>query len=720
MPDIAPDTAPQSQDPPKAAKTDAEILADARERLKRCIDDNSDERTKQKDDLVFSMLQQWPDDIRSQRENDPNGPRPCLTIDQINQYIGQVVNDLRQNQPAVKIRPNDDKADVETAKVFQGVIRHIEDKSVAQVPYMTAADSAVRVGEGYFRIVTEYESETSFNQVIRIKEIPDMFAVYLGPHVSPTGSDAEYGFVLVDMPETVFKRTWPKAKWQSVNFDELESYGGNWQTAGAERRIRVAEYFYFDYSDPFTILFLDDGTVVKKSEYTGDKDRIQDERQTRTRSTKWCKLTGVEVLEKRDWAGKYIPIVKITGKQSWIDGKRAIWGLVRPAKDALRMFNYVVSTIVEKFALAPKAPFVGAKGQFEGVEEVWKNLNRVNYAYAEYNPLTIDGHPVPPPQRQQPAPMEAALYQFLETCKEGVQSSLAMFKASLGKEQANQSGKAILALTRESDTGTYHFAGNTALAIQHCGTILVDLTPKIYDTKRVLKITGEDGKVATVEIDPEQQQAHQDVRTAEGVKSIYNLGVGDYDVTSTVGPSYNTMRMEAATLFTDLANSSKDPMSAAVMRYLAVKYSDMPHADVAAEMLEKLLPPGVAPKKDGQPQIPPEVAQKMQMMEQAGNELLQENAELKSGAQEAQAKIAAQHDAKMKEIELKGVEAAAEDALARNKAKRELDLKEWVAKEEIRIAEEAERKKAELEEKKVANAHEAAMKKASMMPAATA
>src|SRR5688572_5421957 len=191
MPDTGPGVAPEKQDPPKQARTDKEILEEARERLKRCIDDNNDERAKQKDDLLFSTLDQWPSDIR--------GARPCLTIDQINQYIVQVVNDLRQNRPAVKARPVDDKGDVKTAEVMQGIIRHIEDDSVAQIPYMTAAESAVRIGEGYFRFVTEYENETSFNQVIRIKRIPDAFAVYLGPHVLPTGADAEYGFVLVDM-----------------------------------------------------------------------------------------------------------------------------------------------------------------------------------------------------------------------------------------------------------------------------------------------------------------------------------------------------------------------------------------------------------------------------------------------------------------------------------------------------------------------------------------
>lgn len=715
--------ADSAQDKSKAAKTDADILEEARERLKRCIDDNNDERIKQKDDLIFSTLEQWPSDVRLARENDPNGARPCLTIDQINQYIVQVVNDLRQNRPAVKARPVDDKGDVKTAEVLQGVIRHIEDDSVAQIPYMTAAESAVRIGEGYFRFVTEYENETSFNQVIRIKRIPDSFAVYLGPHILPTGADAEYGFVIVDTPTTVFKRMWPGKKWQATDFNELQSARGTWYTGtGDDPNIRVAEYFYFDYSDPVKLLFLSDGAVVKEKEWKkGDERTVQDERETRIRSTKWCKLTGVEILQKRDWAGKYIPIVKATGKESWVDGKRVVWGLVRPAKDSLRMYNYWASTITEKIALAPKAPFIGAVGQFASAGDKWDKANVVNFSRLEYDPIDINGTPAPPPQRQAPAQIEVAMVQQLQQIREDVQASLGMFKASLGKEQPNQSGKAILALTQASDTGTYHFADNLALSIQHGGRILVDLIPKIYDTQRVMKILGEDGKVSTAEINPEQQESVREIQEESGaIRSIYNLGVGEYDVTATVGPSYATKRMEAATLFTDLANSAKDPVSAAVIRYLAVKNSDFNGAERAAEMLEKLLPPGVAPAKEGEQPIPPAVAQRMQEMEQAGNELVAENEELKSGAREAQAKIAAQHDAKMKELDLKAIADEREAALAKQKADRELALKRYVAEEELRIAEDAAKRKADLEEKKAADAHAVALKKASTMPAATA
>ena len=678
--DIDPKSTPPGVEP-KKARSEKDILERMRERLKMAVDEYSNERKKQKDDLLFSTLDQWPSEIRAQRENDPHGSRPCLTIDQINQYIVQVVNDMRQNRPAVKVRPVDDKGDVQTAEVMQGIIRQIEDQSTAQIAYATAAESSVRVGEGYFRVITEYENEMSFEQVIRIKRVPDMFTVYLGPHQMPDGSDAEYGFIFEDIPLEVFRRKWPDAKYQSTDFSEIEDRSSDWIQ---EHTIRVAEYFNTEY-EKATVCLYEDGTTKVKSPGEKKAEGVIDERETRIPKINWYKVTGIEILDERDWPGKFIPIVKEIGKEAWVDGKRCNWGLVRPAKDSLRMYNYWASAITEKIGLAPKSPFIMAEGQMEGHEDEWGKANLENRAALTYKAQTVDGTIVPPPQRQMPAPVEVAMVQQLQIIREDVQASLGMFKAALGREQPNQSGKAILALTRESDTGTFHFSDNQRISIEYCGRILVDLIPKIYDTARVVKILGEDGKLRTAELNPEQEQAVSQMPEGNGIRNIYNLGVGTYDVTVTVGPSFNTKRMEAATMFTDLANTSKDPVSGTIMRYLAIKNSDFNGAEQAAEMMEKLLPPGLI-KQEGQPNIPPEVQQQMMQMKQIIQAQGQEMQKLQSGEKAKELKVQADHDAKMKSVELERQEAQAEITLAREKAEAELALERWVAEQKAQLA----------------------------------
>jgi len=689
-------------------KSDKKILETAQKRLRSRLDEDQEERVKQLDDLRFSTLDQWPTDVRKARENDPTGARPCLTIDKINQYVVQVTNDMRQNRSAIKPRPVDDAADVETAKIFAGLIRHIEDNSHAGVAYDTAGESAVRIGEGYFRVVTEYENEKSFDQKLMVKPIPNAFSVVLGPHVLPDGSDCEYGFVYEDVTKEKFKREWPKAKTEGKDFVGL----GEFDVPGAsEDTIRVAEYFYTDFKAA-ELVFLADGRSMLKSEYDAlpeftpappqmganpmmggmpmpmiPRPEITDTRRTSIPSIKWCKITGAEILDRKDWLGKYVPLIKVIGKEAWVEGKRHCWGLVRPAKDSLRMYNYWASTITEKLALSPKTPFIGAVGQFATQGAQWDKANTQNFSRLEYDQVSIDGQVAPPPQRSQPAAMEVAMIKQLELIEHDIQTSLGMFNASVGRSAPQQSGKAILALTRESDTGTFHFPDNMNTSIRYAGRILIDLIPKIYDTRRVMQILGEDGEVTQATHDPAQQASSRQIQTQQGVKAIYNLNVGEYDVTVTTGPSYNTKRMEAANVFTDLANSAKDPVTANVMRYLAVKNSDFDSSAEAVVMLKKLLPPQL--QGDGQqPQIPPQVQQQMQAHQQQIQKLTQELQQAQAGTQQAMAKVQADAQAAQMKVAADAQSQKVKSDLHREEVEAELHLKAVTQAEDIRLGRE--------------------------------
>jgi hypothetical protein len=251
-----------------------------------------------------------------------------------------------------------------------------------------------------------------------------------------------------------------------------------------------------------------------------------------------------------------------------------------------------------------------------------------------------------------------------------------MYKAALGETESQQSGRAILALQKESDTGTMHFGENQAISVTHCGRILIDLIPHYYDKKRVLRIIGEDGKVTTAQIDPTQKESKREIRDADGkVKRIYNLGVGTYDVTATTGPGYATSRQEAATVMTELAGTAKDPASAAILQYGAVKNSDFHGSDEIMRMLKAMLPPQTQQPDGEQEPIPAQAMQKIaqltqqvQAMQEAGQKLQQENAQLKAGTQEGLAKVAATREAKMQEIQLERDVQAERAKLAREEA----------------------------------------------------
>ena len=363
-----------------AKKSDSHRLSEMRQRFRTAVSAYSDTREDQLDDLRFMAGSpdnhyQWPADVLSVRgsvQGQTINARPCLTINKLPQHVRQVTNEQRQNRPSPNVIPADDKADVEVAEIFDGMIRHIEYISNADVAYDTACDNQVTFGEGYIRILTEYCDETSFDQDIKIGRVRNSFSVYMDPTIQdPCGADAEWCFITEDILKTEYERLYPNAMpvssimTQGVGDQSLSQWLG-------EMTVRIAEYFYCDYT-PATLNLYPDGTTTFQGTPQDKMMREMGLRPSRQRKVqrkkiKWCKTNGYEIIEERDWAGSYIPVIRVIGNEWNIEGQLEISGLVRNAKDAQRMYNYWVSQEADMLSLYPKAPFIGYGGQFEGYE----------------------------------------------------------------------------------------------------------------------------------------------------------------------------------------------------------------------------------------------------------------------------------------------------------------------------------------------------------------
>ena len=577
----------------------------------------SDSREDELDDLRFAAGSpdnqwQWPADVLSTRgavQGQTINARPCLTINKLPQHVKQVTNDQRQNRPAGKVIPADDKADVEVAEIFDGIVRHIEYISDADVAYDTACDNQVTYGEGYIRILTDYCSEDSFDQDIRIGRVRNSFSVYMDPTIQdPCGSDAKWCFITQEMTKDDYERAFPDAT--PVSSLQTQGVGdasiSQWIN---EDTVRIAEYFYIEYKSDTLNLYHGGhkafaGTPeAKQIEAMGLKPIKT--RDVQRQQIKWCKINGYEVLEEREWAGKYIPVVRVVGNEHEVDGRLYVSGLVRNAKDAQRMYNYWVSQEAEMLALAPKAPFIGYGGQFEGYENQWKTANINNWPYLEVNPDVTDGQGavLPLPQRAQPPMASSGLLQAKMGASDDIKATTGQYDSSLGQTSNERSGKAILARERQTDTGTYHYVDNLARAVRHVTRQIVDLIPKIYDTERVARIIGLDGATDSAKVNPTQQEPVKKIVDQTGVviEKIYNLGVGQYDVCVTTGPSYMTKRQESLEAMSTLLQGN--PELWAVAGDLFIKNMDWPGAQEMAKRFAKTIDPKLMSDDDKSPEL---------------------------------------------------------------------------------------------------------------------
>jgi hypothetical protein len=507
---------------------------------------------------------QWPSSIRDQRSADG---RPVITVNKLQKVLRRIRGDHMMNRPRIKVIPVDDKADVNMAELYNGLIRQIEYLSSAETAYDTAYMHALSASFGFFRLVTQYSDDNSFNQDILIKRIINPLSVHFDPYAQEfTLSDARYCFVEELIDQKVFKKRYPGASVVNFGSSDDAAVFGDWLSGD---KIRVAEYFW---KEPVKkkIVMLKDGTVIPvDSKMTIEAIKhlgheIVRDREVESHIVKWCKTSAVETLEESEWPGNDIPIIPVFGDEIVSKGKRYLLSLTRGAMGPQQMYNYWATAATETVALAPKMPFILDHRQIKGFEKEWDEANIKNRMYIRYK--AIAG--LQKPSRENQAQVPTAIMNMMQSTAYDIEDHLGDYQAAKGEASNERSGKAIIARIGQSDKGTYIFVDNFTRSLVSAGRQIIDLVPKIYDTERALRIRGEDGQENLITVNkPVGMDGNKVMREND-------LTVGKYDLVATVGASYSSKRQEMVQTMIEAMQYA--PQISSVIAPLIFKYSDSP------------------------------------------------------------------------------------------------------------------------------------------------
>ena len=614
------------------AKSDA-VMKEARARFLRCQEWEADSRVLFVEDRKFANADsdngwQW-DDIDYNGRKDSH--RPCLTINKTRQHNLQIINDARQNKPAINIRPVSNGATYQAAQVYQAIVRHIEYISNAQSVYDRATVFQVEAGIGFWRVCTDYADDESLDQEIFIRPVKDPLSVYMDPDIlEADGSDARYCFIFDDMPHDEVAAKFPQFK-DAIPTQDAVGEGSAWLN---KDHCRVAEYFRkTEYNDEL-ISYMDtesgDRKVVRKSAMPDAVvEGLKADPDTRTRDAtgttiEWYMIIGGKVVEKKAWPGLYIPIVRIIGEETVIDGKLDRKGHTRAMKDCQRQYNFWTSGAAEFVALQTKSPFVGSVRSIEGLEKYWETANTESHAILPYNDVGEDGQEIRAPARSDPPVMAPAYVSGMQIARQELMEVSGQYQAEMGAPSNERSGKAIQERQRQGDNATYHFIDHLSIGIRFTGKIVLDLIPHIYDTPRIMQLLNEDGSTGEVNLDPQAKQAYSDEKDERGqaVQRIFNPNIGKYDVQADTGPDYGTKRQEAFNAIMDLMKSSPEVMQ--IAGDLLFQSADFPLADELAERFRRMVPAQALGGQNPELQQAQQQIQQMQGVIQQGAKLLED------------------------------------------------------------------------------------------------
>lgn len=647
---------PRDATPFAQGNTPAHITDDVQEafdRFERCMGREKIARARFLDDYKFANADayngyQWPNDLRRTREVDD---RPSLTLNGTRQHNLQIINDAKQNKPGIKILPVSDGASVESAKILNSLVKHIEYISNAGAAYDHAVFFQVNAGWGYIGVETDYSSEKNFDQEIYIRRKQDPLNIYLDPdRKEPDASDMKFAFEFTDIERSEFEKDPQYSQWKDIaTATPLGASTAGWVN---DDYVRIAQYWrvvekkdvlyalpagYGGQAD-FPGGFISKSVLQKvktpraqslwRQVEQDEKDESKgvQKRELIRKQVEWKLIIGWKVVEEKDWPGKYIPIVPVWGEETTIEGNWDCKSHTRNMLDAQRMYNYAASSAVEFMGLQTKTPWIAPVEAVEELETYWNDANRINTSVLPYKAFREDGSVIPPPQRIQP-PTAAPVY---ATQMQQSMSDLLMVSgqyAAVMQQGIPRTPKQIGERERQGQTATYHFVDNLAIAIRQIGRIIIDLYPKIYDTQRLLQILADDGSTLNVAIDPEMKQAYQKhlMGDQQAAMHVINPSVGKYEVQADIGPNYATQREEAFEAFKLVLTQS--PQLASILGDILFRAADFPHADEAADRLRRMVPPhalGEGPSQQEQ-MLQQQVTQLTNLLSKS----LQENTEVK-------------------------------------------------------------------------------------------
>jgi hypothetical protein len=672
---------------------DEALLREIRENYDTDSDQFGTIREEGSKDILYVANDPWPDSEKTARRGqEGSGERPMISDDQLNQYCNLVINEVRQHPREIKISPAGFGATAQLAELRENRIRAIQYKSDAQAAYITALENCVQRSYGFARVSLRYASETSFDQEICIRRIPNPDAVLMDPGCKELDcSDAEHCFLLDEISKTEFRRRWPKAEIVAFEGEVARNYP-QWIK---QKFIQIAEYWRVEKQADELVQF--DGGAAGlltelKSKLEARGGRIENSmviypaieghpeirapylnsRDTHTRKI-WQYLTnGVEILEENEWVGKWIPIVPIWGKELFITeaggSKRMLMSLIRNARDAQMAFNYARTCMMEAVGQVPRTNYLAIEGQFEGHEQEVAEANRVPRPYLYYKAVELPNgeKTAQPPTREPFDPPLQNLALAGETFQRDIQSAIGMYNSSVGKNDTNvKSGKAIQELDEQSDVGSFHFISNYNRFITAMGRIASDLISKVEVSERQVPIRMRDGKEKLVWI-------NKPYTDEVGQKQHHDMTLGEYDVTIAVGPNEDSQREEASdyleTLTQELEGLPLDPSIKTALLALIIQLKQL--GPIGDQMVKILQPPQGDPAQQ---------QQQLQALQSQLTQLQTENAALHQDRAKRELEAQTKLQLKQMEIQAKGEADAASHTVQISEADKDRLVKLEVA-----------------------------------------
>lgn len=458
--------------------------------------------------------------------------KPQIEFNVSEAYISRLMGEFSKQEPSICVGSEDeDQADPATVHVVEAHLRHLLlDKNNHHTRWEIMKD-LYSGGFSSAKLYTDYAApmgRKAFDHIFKFDRCydPTLVGYDQMARYSHKG-DGRFQFECMPYEIEDFKTLNPHIKTDKLSF--VRNFSGfNWSYLNGNEKIVMCCDYYEKKKREVKILQLANGDVLTVAEY---EKLIEDWEARGTLELmpavrgkpRWTTLETIvryrcietEVIEYAETDFTFFPLVFFDGNSIMLRNPKtsgAVEQVTRPyvyhAKGAQKLKNFAGITLANEMENIVQHKFMVAKEALpkemdwlNAYKDIQKPSNLVFNAFFEQNPDQPIPNPIQPVPRV-PTPPEVV--QTFASTDSLIQNILGSYDASLGINDNQLSGIAIVEAATQSNAAAMPYIVGFLQGLQRIAEIVLDLIPKYYKTPRTIPVMGLDGKQDYVKINQDQ------------------------------------------------------------------------------------------------------------------------------------------------------------------------------------------------------------------------
>lgn len=450
--------------------------------------------------------------------------KPQIEFNILESYISRLRGEFSKQEPSIKIKTKSNaEVDSKLLSVLEGYLRNIDSESRANGNAYKVYSDQLSGGFSAWKVWTEYENERSFKQILKYGRVYDPTMTGFDPLAREIHKgDGNYCFEIFPRTCEEFQNEYPNIDISKINFirkGDIEGFSFSYEGEKGEKILLLVDY-YEKKRKTEVIQELSDGRIMTTKEYKDflvEQEESGSIEQTPTLVGKPRNATRItiekyvliedQVIEDEKTDFRYLPLVFVDGNSETfrdIDGgevKQMTRPYVYQAKGMQKLKNFAGQSLANELENSIQHKIMIAK---EAISDDYIDpLVDIQHASVLVYNAFKDGDPnvpLPPPREIVRTPIPPEITNTFKMADETTQAILGSYDASLGINNNQLSGIAIVEGATQSNAAAMPYIVSYMQCYSQVCRILLDLTPKYIISPTNLSIIDEQGEPQSVPV----------------------------------------------------------------------------------------------------------------------------------------------------------------------------------------------------------------------------